>query len=189
MTSPIVPVVLIGGRSRRFGRDKLREPLPDGGVLVDIPVAALRAVFGARVVGVGPAHPDVFARVDQHLADAWDGAGPAGGLLTALDAFDAPVFVLSGDLPRISAASVIAILEVAAATPGADAVLAATLDADGVRQPEPCIGLYRPSLRPRLRARLDAGNRRLWDLPERPEYVMLAAAQLAGANTPGDLLA
>jgi molybdopterin-guanine dinucleotide biosynthesis protein A len=182
-----VPVVLIGGLSRRFGRDKLREPLANGGLLVDRPIAVLRAVFGGRVVGVGPAHPEVIGRVDQHLPDAWDGAGPAGGLLTVLDTFDAPVFLLSGDLPWITRASIVAVIEAAAAAPGADAVLAASVGSDGHCQPEPCIGIYRPSLRSRLRARLEEGNRRLWDLPEHPEYVILPAADLAGANTPEDL--
>lgn len=182
-----VPVVLIGGLSRRFGRDKLREPLASGGLLVDRPIAALRAVFGDRVVGVGPAHPEVIGRVDRYLPDAWEGAGPAGGLLTVLDTFDAPVFLLSGDLPWITGASVLAVIAVAEASPHADAVLAARVDTDGHRQPEPCIGIYRPSLRSRLRARLEAGNRRLWDLPEHAEYVLLPATELAGANTPADL--
>lgn len=185
--SAIHPVVLIGGLSRRFGRDKLREPLASGGLLVDRPLAALRAVFGRRVVGVGLAHAEVIGRVDQVLPDAWEGAGPAGGLLTVLDAFDAPVFLLSGDLPWITSASISAVVEAAAASPHADAVLAASVGTDGHRQPEPCIGIYRPCLRSRLRARLEAGNRRLWDLPEHPEYVFLPAAELAGANTPADL--
>ena len=51
----IQPIVLVGGSSRRFGRDKLREPVagPDGSVgwLVDRPIAALRGVFGRVVMG------------------------------------------------------------------------------------------------------------------------------------------
>ncbi len=54
----IQPVVLVGGRSTRFGRDKLREPVGCAREpLVQRPIRALRAVFGPRVMLVGECHP------------------------------------------------------------------------------------------------------------------------------------
>ena len=57
----IQPVVLVGGKSRRFGRDKLREPIGESRAewLVDRPIRALREVFGARVAVVGECDADV----------------------------------------------------------------------------------------------------------------------------------
>ncbi|TVQ32545.1 MAG: hypothetical protein EA376_05445 [Phycisphaeraceae bacterium] len=178
----IFPIVLVGGRSRRFGRDKLREPvmLADGreGWLVDVAIAALREVFGDRVVIVGDCDGQVAGRADGRLPDEHPGLGPAGGVLTALrarcrssssmagdrdqrSAVEAPtveddgrwhgVFALSGDLARVRASTVRAVLDAVERTPDAWAVLA---EAGG--RIEPCIGLYRAPMLDVLARRLEA---------------------------------
>src|SRR5690606_32636942 len=120
---PIQPVVLVGGRSRRFGRDKLREPVEDGW-LVDAPIRALRAVFGPVVAAVGACDPEVAARFDRVIEDRYPGAGPAGGVLSALQATGGAVFVLAGDLARITEREVRAVMAAAAGAPTAWAVMA-----------------------------------------------------------------
>lgn len=133
--------VLVGGRSRRFGRDKLREPWAgsEGGTwLVDQPRLALARATGGPVWAVGDCDPDVAARFDGHLPDEHPGAGPLGGIVAGLRGASR-ILVLSGDLPMISARAVEAILAAAREAPEAEAVLAC--DAHG--EPEPCIGLYR----------------------------------------------
>lgn len=142
---PIQPIVLVGGKSRRFGRDKLVEPV-SGELLVQRPIQALRAVFGARVALVGGCAPQVAQLGDLVIPDHYPGRGPIGGILSALEfraadsAQPSSVFVLSGDLLNADPALVRAVVDRAAAVPSAAAVLAHT-----TRGTEPCIGIYRQS--------------------------------------------
>lgn len=197
--------MLVGGRSRRFGRDKLLEPLgPDGELLVDRPLTALRAVFGPRVAAVGACDPRVAARFDSLIADLDPPRGPLSGVAAALQRAhmhalpsDHPaVFVLSGDLPNISAQAVHAIIDAAAHSPHAWAVLASAEP----HQPappthtdppiEPCIGLYRAAALPALLAALDAGQLALHAaIPAaKRQPVPLPHAVLANVNREVDLL-
>ncbi|USN99616.1 MAG: molybdenum cofactor guanylyltransferase [Phycisphaeraceae bacterium] len=147
----IQPVVLVGGKSRRFGRDKLREPI-GGEALVSRPIAALRAVFGPCVGLVGACDPAVAALGDLVIPDPYPGVGPAGGVLAALEHAGGAVFVLSGDLPAITPGVVRSILDAASDSPGAHACLGFT------GRPEPCIGLYRPTAIGVLRASAARGG-------------------------------
>jgi molybdopterin-guanine dinucleotide biosynthesis protein A len=151
----IQPIVLVGGKSRRFGRDKLREPVEDR-MLVERPIDALRQVFGPRVAVVGECDAAVARMGDLVIRDRYPGVGPAGGILSALEhiaetprdsvttssitAAGGPmaVFVLAGDLARVHRSLVQTLVDAAAADPLADTVLAATGD-----HIEPCIGIYR----------------------------------------------
>jgi len=183
----IQPIVLVGGRSRRFGRDKLREPL--GGEssewLVDRPIRALREVFGARVAVVGECDADVAARADRQLRDDYPGVGPAGGILSALEQTTGSVFVLAGDLPGITAEAVRVIVEAARAPNAANAWVIMG-EADGA---EPCIAVYRPAVRQHLAARLQSGRRSLHDIAtsERIVLVPIKADVARNINTIGDL--
>lgn len=134
------PVVLIGGRSTRFGSDKLSQTWAGsmgGDWLVDQPRLALERVLGPRVWGVGDAAAMVAARFTRVIADAHPGAGPAGGIATALAAAAGPVAVLAGDLPFITDAS-IRRLVAAVRERAVDAAIGWT------DRPQPCIAVYRP---------------------------------------------
>ena len=183
MLEAVQPIVLVGGASRRFGRDKLREPV-GAGWLVDRPIAALREVFGPRVAAVGDCGADVAARADRHIADRYPGKGPLGGVVAAMEEFAADVFVLPGDVPAITAQVVRAILCAAANDLSAWAVIA------GADRPEPCIGIYRLAGLETLKGRL-VGRLALIDaIPgERKTLVCVNPAVVANANTPADLRA
>jgi molybdenum cofactor guanylyltransferase len=181
--SEIQPIVLVGGQSRRFGRDKLREPL-EGGWLVDRPIAALREVFGPRVGAVGRCDPAVAGRADLVIADRYPGVGPAGGILSALEEAGGDVFVLAGDLARITAGAVRTIVARGVESPAAWAVLADT------GRLEPCIGLYRLSCAAPLRERVgDGRGARLWDVVPAAHLTRVAIPAGVGANvnTPDSL--
>jgi molybdenum cofactor guanylyltransferase len=186
---PIQPIVLVGGRSSRFGRDKLREPVPGRSdqQLVDRPIAALREVFGPRVALVGECHVDVRSRADFVLDDPYPGVGPAGGILAALEHTGGAVFVLPGDSPGITPATVRAILAAAEENPEAWAVVAATARAESEAglHIEPCIGVYRPGAAATMRAALGAGCRSLYAMipPDQRGTVEIPSIAAANINT------
>lgn len=177
----VQPVVLVGGRSSRFGRDKLRERLADGGMLVERPIAALREVFGPRVKVVGACHPEVAAAADGVIEDLHPGQGPMGGIVSALAAWGGPVFVLAGDMPGVTAEDVRAVAE--AAEGGAWAVLASCGTV------HPCFGVYGPGARPTLEALLAEGRGRLTGALPAARVVLVGrpAAACGNVNTPGEL--
>ncbi len=183
---PVQPIVLVGGSSRRFGRDKLREPLSAANDewLVDRSIAALRAVFGPVVKLVGRCDPLVLARGDGGIEDTYADRGPIGGIVSALEQGRA-AFVLAGDLPNITADVVFRIMTSAAHAPTAWAVLARS------DRLEPCVGLYRSAALPALTSRLHdaAGRRSLHDaLPaEHVVGVECGSEHLVNANVPEDL--
>lgn len=145
----IDPFVLTGGKSARFGRDKLLAPAGSGKLLIDFPIATLRNVFGHRVALAGHCDSSIHARADSVIDDPYPGVGPIGGIIAALESTTHDIFVLAGDLPNIETSHVRQILDIAKLSPNALAVLART---DAI---EPLIGLYRSACLPLLKDRLE----------------------------------
>jgi molybdopterin-guanine dinucleotide biosynthesis protein A len=114
-------IVLAGGRSRRFGSDKLAAPF-DGGTVLGAAIQALSSVVDGLIVA-GTALPDGFRAGDVPVALVPD-ANPDGGPLVALAhvlAFAETdpsmlAVVVGGDMPRL--------------VPGVLALMLETLDAD-----------------------------------------------------------
>ncbi len=92
-------IVLAGGRSTRFGRDKLAEPL-DGVPLLWRTIEAVRAVADDIVVVVAPgSEPELPADV-RVAYDPATGQGPLVGVLAGLEAVrHDTVLVVGGDMP------------------------------------------------------------------------------------------
>lgn len=177
----IQPIVLVGGKSSRFGRDKLRERLHDG-VLVQRPINALRSVFGPRVMLVGDCDPSLLPLADGVIPDLHPGVGPIGGVISALACVNSPVFVAAGDMPNIDAATIHALLAAFASNPAALAVFA------GDPAPHPTLAIYRAESLPILRDKLARNERALHSaLPaDRVVLVPCDPRALANVNTPGD---
>ncbi|MEZ6232890.1 MAG: molybdenum cofactor guanylyltransferase [Phycisphaerales bacterium] len=153
----IAPVVLVGGRSRRFGRDKLLEPWgEESRPLVSRPIAALRRAFGTQVVLVGDCDPRVAPLADRHLPDAYPDAGPMGGIATALRALERDVLVAAGDMPGLTPNAIESLLAAARSNANAIAIVA---ECNG--RPHPCFAIYRWCAAPSLHASLDDGRRSL----------------------------
>jgi len=130
VTERVGAIVLAGGRSSRFGRDKLAE-LIDGRPLLDHAIAAVRALTDVIVV-VGASDgdrslPDGVTLVHDERPFEGPLVGLDGGLAAVGTAVDR-VIVVGGDMPTL----VPAVLGRLLASLGDDAT-AAILEVDGPR--------------------------------------------------------
>jgi molybdopterin-guanine dinucleotide biosynthesis protein A len=184
-------IVLAGGRSSRFGRDKLAEPI-DGRPLLDYPIIAVRALTDEIVV---VAAPDADLAVADRVTVVHD-SRPFEGPLAALDAGLAAsradrVVVVGGDMPTL----VPAVLGRLLASLRPDAT-AAILEVDGPRAILPLALMREPAHAAVLRL-LDAGERRLGALLDVLDVRIVASAEwrfddpdgrtLRDIDTPSDL--
>jgi molybdopterin-guanine dinucleotide biosynthesis protein A len=184
-------IVLAGGRSSRFGRDKLAEPI-DGRPMLDHPIAVVRALTDEIVVvaGVeaGPSVPDSVTVIH----DDRPFEGPLSALRMGLSASPADhVIVVAGDMPTL----VPAVLGRLLAALGDD-VTAAVLEVEGWRAILPMALIRTPASAAAGRL-VDAGERRLGTLLEVLEVQVVPAVEwrvddpdgltLRDIDTPADL--
>ncbi len=182
MTVKVAGALLAGGRSARMGR-------PKAGVVVDGQTMAVRALaalsgLGVPVVVVGHAMGvDGDVRV---IADARADVGPLGGVEALLASGVAEAYVvLPVDMPRVTTAL---LQELVAAFTGG-AVVYRVVGADRL-QPFPLV--VAAAVLATVRARLDAGERRVVDLVAALDPVIVAldaarAGELVDVDTPDDL--
>ncbi len=194
MTGRVGAVVLAGGRSSRFGRDKLAEVM-DGRSMLAHAIEAAQAVASEVVVVAAPdadleLPPGVVLAHDERAYD-----GPLAGLtagLTALRAEVEQVIVIAGDMPDLVPAVLSRLLDmVGSGSP------AAILGGDGDAPPLP-MALQRARAQTVAHDLLAGGERRLRALPATLEAVVVpsdvwrvddpAAATLHDIDTQGDLL-
>lgn len=130
--------MLAGGRSTRFGRDKLAEPYR-GAPLLHHAVLRLAEVCDEVVVVLAPNVPEPSLPPGARrrvVRDPVEGGGPLVGVAAALAAVDTELaLVAAGDMPELRAAVLREMLTVAAEAP-AEAV--ALRDGEHVR-PLPCV--------------------------------------------------
>ena len=161
---PASGIVLAGGRSRRFGRDKLAEPL-FGRPLLHRAVLALEAVC-AEVIVAGPTDPRLLPPLPalsvplRVVRDTEPDGGPLVGLRAGLEAATWPlVVVVGGDMPDLAPALLAEMLRVLSEGPEAVALCEA-----GRLRPLPCA--LRTSALAALGSQLDGGRRSLHELLE-----------------------
>ncbi|MGE3108890.1 MAG: molybdenum cofactor guanylyltransferase [Phycisphaerales bacterium] len=180
----ITPIVLVGGRSTRFGRDKLLEPWGDDArPLVQRPIEALRCVFGPHVMLVGDCSDSVRSLGDGSIPDLLPGHGPLGGIVSAISRLHADVFVLAGDMPDISPGDVSRILlDADRAPPTIWAIIGQHLGL------HPCIGVYRHEALDTLRERLAIGRCKLIEAlpPDRVLACPIPPSAARNINSPAD---
>jgi molybdopterin-dependent oxidoreductase alpha subunit len=145
-------IVLAGGRSSRFGRDKLAEPTPDGPLLHQ-PIRRVAAAATEIIVVSAPetstsgpatsALPDLSVPL-RRVVDPQLHAGPLVGLLTGAEAArERLVLVVGGDMPALEPAVLRLMLRrmvpsVGSASPYSAAQVVA-LELQGVVQPLPLV--------------------------------------------------
>ncbi|MEO5941273.1 MAG: molybdenum cofactor guanylyltransferase, partial [Candidatus Limnocylindrales bacterium] len=94
-------IVLAGGRSSRFGGDKLSTRVR-GGTLLDAAIAGVRAVATDVVVVLAPGDQRSVGAGIRTVADPESFGGPLVGLLAGLEVVDQPlVIVAGGDMPDL----------------------------------------------------------------------------------------
>jgi molybdenum cofactor guanylyltransferase len=183
-TGAATGIVLAGGRSTRFGRDKLMEPYR-GVPLFHHVVLRLAEVCGDVVVVLGRDDdvrlPPGGARIAR---DAAPDAGPLAGLAAGLAATDATWAVAAGgDMPDVSTAVVRAMLRVAAEAT-ADAV--ALVDA-GERRPLPVV-VRTARVRPIAAEMLRDGERSLRGMLDRVRFTAVDEATWRALDPRGGTL-
>jgi molybdopterin-guanine dinucleotide biosynthesis protein A len=126
-------IVLAGGRSRRFGRDKLAEHVGER-PLLHLAIEGLAGVTSeVIVVGAPGAMPDLPAGV-RLVHDEAPFEGPLAGCMAGLTAAREPlVLIVGGDMPRLRPA----VLGMLLRSLEASAADACTLEHRGRRQPLP----------------------------------------------------
>lgn len=161
MTERVTALILAGGRSSRFGRDKLAEPI-DGRPMLDHVVDRIRSVATDIVVVAAGIAPDVASDIEV-VHDDRPFEGPLAGLGVGLRAVDPGVervVVVGGDMPTV----VPAVLARLIAT--LDRREAAVLADDARARPLP-LAVRREAGSIAVDSLLDGGERRLRALLER----------------------
>lgn len=186
--TPVTGIVLAGGRSSRFGSDKLVARV-DGERLLDRAVAAIAAIATDIVVVTEPdatREPPVAGSVPVRVvSDPERFGGPLVGLLAGLEAASAPlVVVIGGDMPAV----VPEVLRLLASRLSADSSHdAVVLQARGRVVPLP-IALRTGAATDAARRLIGDGERRLRAIAERLPPAVLTETEWRPLDPAGDTL-
>ncbi len=153
----VTGLVLAGGRSSRFGRDKLAEPI-DGRPLLWHAIDAVRPLVDEVLVVAAPNSEPILPPDVRIVRDRVAFEGPLTGLLAGLLEARAPlVIVVGGDMPTMVGDVLAAML---AELDGHGRVDAVVLQSNGQARPLPMALRREPALIATA-SLLDAGARRL----------------------------
>ncbi len=180
----VAGAVLCGGRSSRMGSDKAL--LKIDGVPMVVRVATALTQAGCRpVTAIGGDRAHLESLGVSVIDDAWPGEGPVGGVFTALSTAGTAdaVVVVACDMPYLSAATVRSMIDALAASPGAEAAVAAS------ERSQPLCAVWRRSACSSLLDALERGERRLHAVLSELVTVSVEVnlQDLTNVNTPDDL--
>ena len=192
----VTAIVLAGGRSTRFGDDKLAAEL-DGASVLAATIAALEPLADAVIVA-GPTLPEGLRNAPPVtlVADRDQFEGPLAALADVLGsrAFDGADLgiVVGGDMPRLVPAVLAAMLDVLDQDEAVDAVFlgarVATSDPLPRRQALPLALRLAPAARA-AREAVDAGQRSLQAFIDRLAHAELPARRWLALDPEGRTLA
>lgn len=132
-------IVLAGGRSARFGGDKLAADL-DGQPVLALAVAAVRSVADETIVVGRTSGPEGV----RFVADERPGAGPLGGVAAGLRAATGDIaLIVGGDMPRLEPGVLRLLLD---RLEGRGGAVATVLEDAGIPRPLPIAALAGPAL-------------------------------------------
>ena len=169
MTERVTALILAGGRSSRFGRDKLAEPIA-GLPMLDHVIARVREVASDIIVVAAAGGTADVPQDVEIVRDDRPFEGPLAGLAVGLQAVDPGVervVVVGGDMPTI----VPAVLDRLIAA--LDSREAAVLTDASRPRPLP-LAVRHSAATPAVDALLEGGERRLRALLERLDVEVIA---------------
>jgi molybdenum cofactor guanylyltransferase len=175
--SELAGFILAGGESSRMGRDKALLEL--GGEPLIVRTARLVESVAGPATVIGDA--DAFRALGlRTIGDDWPGAGPLGGIATALRASSAPwSLVVACDLPYLTKAWLEYAIERALASQ-ADAILPMNL-----LGAEPLCALYHERAEPGIRGALTLGTRKVTDALENVRVETIEPAEWKAFDSEG----
>lgn len=174
--------VLAGGASSRMGRDKALLPWR-GATLLDYVAGQVRSAAGSLAI-VGPLgrYRD---RGYPEIPDLYPGAGPLGGVITALHATNATWnLIVACDMPGITRAFLQELLA-RAERQNADCFM--PVGPSGL--PEPLCAVWRQAAEPALTRALEGGIRKMTDATtglQAAYWPLVTTEALENVNTPED---
>jgi molybdopterin-guanine dinucleotide biosynthesis protein A len=177
----VTGAILAGGRARRFGGRNKATLTFDGRRIVDRQLEALRTATADQIIVASDAMglPGVDVPV---VADVVAGAGPLGGLLTALTvARHARVLVLACDLPFVHGPFLQFLVQRA---PAADAVVPRT-----AAGPHPLCAVYSTRIHAIVATRIAARRLAVHELFDRVATTFVLPEEMAPFDPAGRLLA
>lgn len=155
----VTAIVLAGGRSSRFGRDKLAEPIGDR-TLLEHAIDAVRPFATEILVVASPDASPAVAKDVRVVHDPLPFGGPLLGLATGLDqARQGIVLLTAGDVAEL-VPEVVLMLLVALDEPGREVAVLAAGD-----RPAPFpMAMRRDAAREAVARVIASGERRLFSL-------------------------
>jgi molybdopterin-guanine dinucleotide biosynthesis protein A len=152
LTDDVTAAILVGGRSSRFGQDKVLLSI-DGKPLIAHLYDLLKQLVGEILV-VGHYRQEFDEMGISVVEDLLPGAGPLGGIYSALISAHTPyVLAVAADMPFLTASIIEKIIEYRRR---AEAVIP-----QGPRGSEPLCAVYSRSCADPIRSSLDSGNHRI----------------------------
>lgn len=176
--------VLIGGRSSRFGSDKALYTVNGRAMALHV-ADALRGIADSVTLVGDPGRYGLLGL--PVVPDRFPGAGPLGGIVTALANASSPwILVVACDMPKLSDAPLASLLDPAARS-NVRAVLPRTRD--GRLQPL-CAAYARTALGP-LADALHSGTRKVMEAVQTVPWRAIEmgdSAPFVNINRPSDLI-
>ena len=183
-------IVLAGGRSRRFGRDKLAASMPDGRTVLTRAVEAIASVVDLVAIVIPPDGPTPDA-LPQHILVVRDPqafGGPVAGILAGLEALggtaDSIVVVAGGDMPWMLPEVLKLLVDALEADPDATCSRLGSATAGEPPVLLPC-ALRLGAARAAARSAVADDERRLQRMPERLATAVIDSARWRAIDPDG----
>lgn len=168
--------VLVGGKSRRMGRNKAFLPWQSGVLAGEIARCAAAAAGPTALIG----DPDLYGALGYEcIPDMRPGRGPLAGIETALEARRAHWnLVLACDMPGLDVTHLRDLLSKATDT---QALCTVSVDPEG--KLHPLCAVYHCDCLPAVKLALDEGRLRLTDLVRTLKAELVPSGHLPNVNT------